>query len=60
MIKTIFLMFEKGDSDDYRCLKKVIHQNNQMDSQNEVPFLSADFTAKFELVLVLTQENAFS
>ena len=39
-------MFVKGDS--------------QMDSKNEWLLLSASFTAKFELVFVLTLENAFS
>ena len=39
---------------EYRCLKKVIHQ-----IENEWLFLPAGFTAKFELVFVLTQENTF-
>ena len=39
-------MFVKGDS--------------QMESKNEWLLLSASFTAKFELVFVLTLENAFS
>ena len=42
---------------EYRYLKKVIHQIN---SKNEWLFLSASFTAKFELVFVLTLENNFS
>ena len=41
---------------EYRYLKKVIHQIN---SKNEWLFLSASFTAKFELVFVLTLENNF-
>ena len=41
----------------YRCLKKVIHQ---IDSKNLWLLLSGTFTAKFELVFVLTFENAFS
>ena len=41
----------------YRCLKNVIHQ---VDSKNEWLLLSVTFTAKFELVFVLTFENAFS
>ena len=41
----------------YRCLKNVIHQ---IDSKNGWLLLSAGFTAKFELVFVLTLENAFS
>ena len=32
----------------------------QVDSKNERLFLSASFTAKFELFLVLTQEKVFS
>ena len=40
-----------------RCLKKVIHQ---IDSKNKWLLLSASFTAKSELVVVLTPENAFS
>ena len=40
----------------YRCLKNVIHQ---IDSKNEWLFLSVIFTSKFELVFVLTFENAF-
>ena len=42
---------------EYRCLKNLIHQ---MDSKTEWFLLSASFTAKFELVFVLTLENAFS
>ena len=42
---------------EYRCLKNVIHQ---IDSKNEWLLLSVTFTAKFELVFVLTLENAFS
>ena len=41
----------------YRSLKNVIHQ---IDSKNEWFLLSITFTAKFELVFVLTFENAFS
>ena len=41
----------------YRCLKNVIHQ---VDSKNEWLLLSVIFTAKLELVFVLTFENAFS
>ena len=41
----------------YRCLKNVIHQ---VDSKNEWLLLSVTFTAKLELVFVLTSENAFS
>ena len=41
----------------YRCLKNVIHQT---DSKNEWLLLSVTFTAKLELVFVLTFENAFS
>ena len=37
--------------------ENVIHQ---IDSKNEWLLLSASFTAKFELVFVLTLENAFS
>ena len=37
--------------------KKVIHQ---IGSKNEWLLLSASFTAKFELVFVLTMENTFS
>ena len=40
-----------------RCFKNVIHQ---IDSKNEWLLLSASVTAKFELVFVLTLENAFS
>ena len=40
-----------------RCLKNVIHQ---IDSKNEWLLLSVTFTAKLELVFVLTFENAFS
>ena len=40
-----------------RCLKIVIHQ---IDSKNESLLLSVTFTAKLELVFVLTSENAFS
>ena len=43
---------------EYRCLKKLIHQNDQTNSKNEKLLLSANLTAKFELVFVLTQENA--
>ena len=39
------------------CLKKGIQQ---IDSKNEWLLLPASFTAKFELVFVLTLENAFS
>ena len=42
---------------EYKCLKNVIHQ---IDSKNEWLLLSVTFTAKFELVFVLTLENAFS
>ena len=41
----------------YRFLKNVIHQ---VDSKNEWLLLSVTFTAKLELVFVLTLENAFS
>ena len=41
----------------YICLKNVIHQ---IDSKNEWLLLSVTFTAKIELVFVLTFENAFS
>ena len=41
----------------YRRLKNVIHQ---IDSKNEWLVLSVTFTAKFELVFVLTCENAFN
>ena len=41
----------------YRCLKNVIHQ---IRSKNGWLLLSASFTAKFGLVFVLKQENAFS
>ena len=39
------------------CLKNMIHQ---VDSKNEWLLLSVTFTAKLELVFVLTFENAFS
>ena len=42
-------MFEKGDS-----------QNDQIGSKNKRLLLLASFTAKFELVFVLTQKNLFS
>ena len=42
---------------EYSCLKKVIHQ---IDSKNGRLPLPATFTAKFELVFVLTQESTFS
>ena len=41
----------------YRCLKNAIHQ---IDSKHGWLLPSASFTAKFELVFVLTLENAFS
>ena len=41
---------------EYRCLKNLIHQ---VDSKNDWLLLSAGFTAKVELVFVLTLENAF-
>ena len=41
----------------YRCLKNVIHQ---VDSKNEWLLLSVTFTAKLELIFVLTFENTFS
>ena len=41
----------------YRCLKNVIYQ---IDSKNEWLLLSVTFTAKLELVFVLTFENDFS
>ena len=41
----------------YRCLKNVIHQ---IDNKNEWLLLSITFTAKLELVFVLTFENSFS
>ena len=37
--------------------EKRVHQT---DSENKLLFLSVTFTAKFELVFVLTFENAFS
>ena len=40
-----------------QMFEKVIHQ---IDSKNEWLLLSASFTAKFELVFVLTLRNAFS
>ena len=40
-----------------QMLKNVIHQ---IDSKNEWLLPQASFTAKFELVFVLTLENAFS
>ena len=40
-----------------RCLNKVIHQ---IDSKDKCLRLVASFTAKFELVLISLQENAFS
>ena len=40
-----------------KCLKKVIHQKN---GKSEWLLLSIIFTAKLELVFVLTFENAFS
>ena len=40
-----------------RCLKNVIHE---IDGKNEWLLLSVTFTAKFELVFVLTFENVFS
>ena len=40
----------------YRCLKNV----QQIDSKNEWLLLLVVFTAKLELVFVLTFENAFS
>ena len=46
--------------EEYECLKKVIHQNEQAESTNEWSLLSTSFTAKFEMVFVLTRENAFS
>ena len=42
---------------EYRCLKNVIHQ---IHSKYEWLLLSASFTEKFELIFVLTLENAFS
>ena len=42
---------------EYRWLRKMIHQ---IDSKSEWLLLSARFTAKFELVFVLTLENDFS
>ena len=41
----------------YRCLKNVIHQ---IGSKNEWLLLSVTFTAKLEMVFVLTFENAVS
>ena len=41
----------------YRCLKNEIHQ---IDSENKWLLLSVTCMAKFELVFVLTFENAFS
>ena len=40
-----------------KCLKNVIHQ---IDSKAEWLLLSVTFAAKFELIFVLTFENAFS
>ena len=40
----------------YRCLKNMIYQ---VGSKNEWLLLSVTFTAKLELVFVLTFENAF-
>ena len=45
------------DSTTYRCLENVIHQ---IDSKNEWLLRSITFTAKLELFIVLTFENAFS
>ena len=42
-------MFDKGDS-----------SNDETDSTSERSLLSASSTANFEMVFVLTQENAFS
>ena len=41
----------------YRCLKNVIHR---IDSKNKWLLLSVTFTAKLELVFVLTFEIAYS
>ena len=41
----------------YRCLKNVVHQ---IGSKNEWLLLSVTFTAKLELVFILTLENHFS
>ena len=38
-----------------RCLKKVVYR---IDSKYERFLLSASFTAKFEVIFVLTQDNA--
>ena len=46
--------------EEYRCLKKVIHQNDQINSKSERLLLLGNFTAKFELVFVLTHGKAFS
>ena len=42
----------------YRCLKNVIHQI--AGSKNELLLLSVTFTAKLEVIFVLTFKNAFS
>ena len=42
---------------EYRCLKNLIHQ---IEGKNEWLLPSANFTAKFGLVFVLTLEDAFS
>ena len=48
-----YIMFTQS----VKCLKKVIHQKN---GKSEWLLLSVIFTAKLELVFVLTFENAFS
>ena len=45
--------------EEYRYLKKVFHQNDHKDNKSERLLFSTSFTTKFELVFVLTQENAF-
>ena len=54
----VFHMFTRSfNSIIVQMLKNVIHQT---DSKNEWLLLSVTFTAKFELVFVLTFENDFS
>ena len=52
-----FYIFHYHVFKEYRCLKNVIHQ---IGNKNEWLFLSAGFSAKFELVFVLALENASS
>ena len=53
----VFHMFTQSTINVYRCLKNVIHQ---IDSKNEWLLLSVIFSAKLELVFVLTFKNVFS